>query len=141
MSLHLHSERLKVKPRGSGFYLIWKAIRSCEDAFHTGMEGTITSVNFPLKYLNNQHCSHHIQVPPGYMVALQFEFFHLEPLDHITRVCENDYIQVYNYRRCGNWMGRENRLKFYSDPTNNHLSFSFHSNPVVTGPGFKAKYK
>ncbi len=132
---------------GRGYQAFYSAAKTCLNESYYQDNGTITSMNYPANYLNNQECFIFISVTnPWYVVELQFEMLHTEaklPTYLSDLDCDMDYVEIQDdsriHRRCGNWNGRENQLKFRSHTR--AVLVRFVSNRLGTAPGFRAVWR
>lgn len=123
----------------NSFKLSWTSVESCSDSKIEANNGTITSPNFPGKYLNSQNCTTIIRVTDGMIVELQLTKFQLEPLNHVTTYCVDDWLEIDGSKICSSWVGRESKLLFYSKT--NVMRLTFVSNEQITGNGFIGDFR
>ena len=102
-------------------------------------KGFLTSVNFPLHYLDNFNEETKLEVEAGNFVELTFHEFQLE---RDPRRCRFDFVEIFDGRGtyaklCGDDVARG--TKFTS--VGNELTVRFHSDRSATYKGFKAAWK
>ena len=102
-------------------------------------EGFLTSVNFPLNYLDNFNEETKLEVDAGNFVELTFHEFELE---RDSRRCRFDFVEIFDgkgtyAKLCGDDVARG--TKFTSK--GNELTVRFHSDRSGTYKGFKAAWK
>ena len=135
---------------GLGFMAFFTAAHMCLNESYYQDNGTITSINYPANYLNNQECYVSIRVTnPHYVVEIEFEMLHTEAKLNTylsDSYCDKDYVEILDahlkYRRCGNWdswSGRGNKLKFRS--ISSSVIIRFVSDSQGTAPGYKAVWR
>ncbi|XP_070574727.1 cubilin-like [Ptychodera flava] len=125
----------------AGFYGKFYALDSCENETVSGMNGRISSPNYPDNYPNSQDCYITITVPHD-TVLLTFETFDLRSDAAGGDSCQ-DYVEIMTaedeYKVCGNWQGKQNQLVYHS--VSNVILVHFFADGQGTANGFQASYK
>ena len=79
----------------SGFRASWELQKSvhlnCGGAME-GLQGTLTSPNFPRMYPPDKNCVWKIEAPDGYFINMKFIRFDLE----YHPSCKYDYLELYD---------------------------------------------
>ncbi|XP_011665326.2 blastula protease 10 isoform X1 [Strongylocentrotus purpuratus] len=103
----------------------------------TAAVAEIKSVNYPNNYDDLLDCTYRIQGGPGSSITLVFNDFDFE--EHVN--CEYDYLNVRSGDRDligRTFCGSDLPSAFYTQ--NSEMILTFHSDPFVTGRGFRATY-
>ncbi|XP_064639828.1 uncharacterized protein LOC135495295 [Lineus longissimus] len=135
---------------GRGYSLTWKSvdISECNLTKVTEEFGVVSSLNFPLFYLDNLDCETWIVAATNKRIWLSFTKFELDYTDNIC----SDYLEITlsestssatmkktSLKLCGDRNGRVNELKFVS--FYNKIVLRFHSDSNIRSVGYQAEYK
>ncbi|XP_076628821.1 cubilin [Colletes latitarsis] len=104
----------------------------------------ISSPGFPKSYKNNEECTWEITAVNGYHVGLVFiDRFNLES----STDCQNDYVQIFDWRNGTNGIGWQSIGKVCGrttppafNATSNRMKVTFHTNERIQGDGFRAQW-
>ena len=108
-----------------------------------GTNGSFSSPEYPLSYPDSVKCTWIIEVPEGFLVRLEFDYFQLETCT-VPSLCTCDHVEVRDGRdesarslqkSCGD--NKPSRLR----STGRFLWVEFESDSRTTRNGFHASFK
>ncbi|XP_046452995.1 cubilin-like [Daphnia pulex] len=99
----------------------------CQTKIFSESSFLIISPQFPLLYLPGQDCNYNVIRRSQDVCGLQLKFIFFSLPGTINTICEEDYLEIENYRFCGDLSGQTSRkIPFLSS----QVSIVFHSDSV-----------
>jgi len=98
----------------------------------------IESENFPNFYPNDQDCFVAVRRPDESVCAVDLilSHFDLEPESSVSKMCENDFIEIDYSRFCGSYYPTNHRLRFNYFNSERDKLIRFHTNAANSATGY-----